>query len=121
MPDLGAYTKNADIVVLAGANANATAITTAETDKYVLMVEAMINDETGRNWSDLYASLNTDMGEILSLCGAAKCAQIVINYDLNSWNLATAQTKLNVLQNIYEECIKILIEKNKAQAFMGAP
>jgi len=80
-PNFGIYTKNADIVVRAGAKANATAITVAETDKYVLTIEGYVNSVTHYNWSDAYAALNVDVRGLLTEAGACLCAINVIAYD----------------------------------------
>lgn len=111
MADLGVWTKNADIIVRAGANANATAVTTAETDKYVLDIEAFINAMTRINWSDTYATLDADKKLILKDTGACLCACYVINYDMSGFSsLAEAQTMLNFLWARAEKNIGLLKE-----------
>lgn len=118
MADDGVYTTNAEIVAFAGNNANATAVTVAETDKIVLLVEAYVNVETGRNWSDDYAGLNVDVKGLLTLASATLCAMQIINYDPNSWQLATAQTKLDFLSFVHNQAMSTLRDKSANQAFM---
>ena len=80
MADFGIYTKNVDIAVRAGDNVDTTAITIAETDKYVLDVEAMINSATRVNWSDLVTTgLNADTEGILREASACFCAIYALN------------------------------------------
>lgn len=115
MADLGIWTSNAQIAVRAGANVNATAITIAETDKYVLDVEAYINNITRVNWSDLVtAGLNVDVEGLLREASACICAMYAINYDLSSFtDLAHAQTMLNVLYDRSQKAIALLKDKKR--------
>ena len=119
MADLGIYTKNADIAVRAGANVNTTAITTAETDKYVLDVEAFINSKTRTNWSDLYTvGLNADAAGVLREASACLCAMYAIQYDMSGFSSRIeAETMLDVLRDRYTQAIKTL-EDVKVRTFI---
>lgn len=120
MADDGIYTSNAQIAVRAGANVNATAITVAETDKYVLEVEASINAQTRTNWSDLVtAGLNADVQGVLTECSACMCAQMAIMYDMSGFSsLLEAQTMLDVLDNRYKAALKTLKEDKEVRRFV---
>jgi len=114
MADVGIYTKNADIVVRAGVNANATAITLAETDKYVLDVEAYINTVTNFNWSDWYVGTpNADFSGILKEAGGCLCAIYVINYDIDAIGRSTATLMINMLYDRATKAIAQLTEADK--------
>ena len=110
MADDGIYTTNAQIAVRAGANVNATAITVAETDKYVLDVEAYINARTRVNWSDLVtAGLNADVEGILREASACMCAMYAIQYDMGGFNsLLEAQTMLDILRDKHVKALEAL-------------
>ena len=121
MVDDGIYTKNADIAVRAGLNVNATAATTAETDKYVLAVEAMINSITRTDWSTAWTAglLKATVKVILTECSASFCAMKVINYDPNSLpTLLEAQTRLDVLNDIYKQTLKALKDDKELRRFV---
>ncbi len=120
MADVGIYVKNADIVVRAGANCNATAVTAAETDKYVLDVESYINVACGRNWSDAYGSLNANVKYLLKEAGASFCAMYVVNYSMADIGLAEAQTRLDVLRDKALKAMDILQEKSRQDFMVGA-
>ena len=119
MADDGIYTTNAQIAVRAGANVNATAITVAETDKYVLDVEAYINARTRVNWSDLFtAGLNADVEGILREASATLCAMYAIQYDMSSFtSRIEAETMLDVLRDRHVKAIEAL-EDAKIKLFV---
>lgn len=109
MADDGIFTTNAQIAAKAGASVNATAITVAETDKYVAMVEARICAETERDWLTDWAALASDIKYLLSEAGSCLCAMYAINYDLSSFpSLLQAQTMLDVLDSQARKAIKLL-------------
>ena len=115
MADDGIYTKNADIQALAGVNAGATAKLTAQTDVYVLNVENRINIATDTDWSTLWTagSLDSTLKLILTETGAAACAMNVINADMTAMSGRERETILDYLNTIYEENIKLLLDKDK--------
>jgi|ETNvirenome_6_85_1030632.scaffolds.fasta_scaffold02188_14 hypothetical protein len=115
MADDGIYTKNADIQALAGVNAGAAAKLTAQTDVYVLNVENRINIATDTDWSTLWTagSLDSTLKLILTETGAAACAMNVINADMTAMSGRERETILDYLNTIYEENIKLLLDKDK--------
>ena len=110
MVDVGIYTKNATIVILAGKNAGTTEVSVTETDKYVLFVEAQIDVRTTTDWSTKYTAgdLDTTLRDVLSLPGAAGCAMIAVNANPTKYPARQWETTLSVLNSIYEEGIKSL-------------
>ena len=121
MADVGIYTKNADIAARAGANVNSTAITTAETDKYVLAVEAYINAITRVDWSSKWTAgtLTANAKEILTEASACYCAMLAINYDLSSFpSRVEAETMLDVLRDRFVNAMKAL-DDVKVKTFLG--
>lgn len=114
MADDGVYTTNAQIAVRAGLNVNATAITVAETDKYVLAVEAMINAKTRTDWSTLWAAgLNANFKAILTEASACWCAMQAIAYDMDGFTSdLDAQTRLDLLDQRFKVAMKALEDSN---------
>ncbi len=120
MADDGIYTTNAAIAAKAGANVNTTAITIAETDKYVLQVESTINCMTRFNWSDAFAGLNADVKGILLETSTAMCAMYAIQYDMSGFSSRIeAETMLDVLRDAALRGISLLKDQ-KVRAFMEA-
>jgi len=119
MADDGIFTTNAQIAVRAGANVNATAITVAETDKYVLDVEALINSLTRYNWSDaVTAGLNADVEGILREGSACLCAIYAIQYNMSGFTTRVeAEDMINILRDKALFAIAILRDK-KVQTFI---
>ena len=119
MADIGIYTKNADIVALAGVNAGLSGASVVETDKYVLNVEAMINVDCEYDWSAAWTAglSGTSFVPLLVQAGASKCAMNVVNADLTGMSSREAETILDYLNTMYDESMKILRDKDK-QAFI---
>ena len=110
MTDFGIYTKNADIQAFAGVNAGATEKAIAATDIYVLNVEGMIDTDCLFDYSAAYTagSLNTTFRRTLTMAGASKCAQIVVNANLTGYSARERETTLDFLNLIYDAAMKLL-------------
>lgn len=122
MVDDGIYVKNADIVARAGDGADTTAVSTAETDKYVLTVEAYINAYTRFDWSTAWGTLTANLKGILTDIGACMCAMYVIQRNMDGYaSLLTAQTMLDVLDNRYKQGLKRIMESDQVKKAMGKP
>ena len=122
MADFGIWTKSAQIAVRAGNNVDATAITVAETDKYVLDVEALINGLTRFNWSDkVTAGMNVDFEGILREASACLCAIYALNFKPTGEDGAMSrieyEDRINVLRDKALFAIAILRDK-KVQTFI---
>ena len=118
MADFGIYTKNVDIVAVAGINANTTSASVTETDKYVLQVESSINCATRFNWSDAFtAGLNVDVGGILTETGSSLCAIKVIANDMDTIGRSTAESMITVLRDTVLRNLQFLRDI-KVQTFM---
>jgi len=121
MADDGIMATNAQIVIKAGVGANATAITVAETDKIVLMVEGFVNAFTQYNWSDAWAALNVDVKSLLSGVVSDLCAIYVINQDFTGYNsIREAESMINVLTNRANQQLGILRDKEVQTFVTGA-
>ena len=121
MADVGIYTKNEGIQILAGINAGTTEKTIAETDKMVLKVEAAIDIRTCTDWSSEYTAgnLDTTLRDVLSLTGEAKMAMVVANANPTGYPPRQWETTLSFLNSIYEEGIKSLMVDDGAGLVKG--
>ena len=122
MADDGIYTTNAQIAVKAGANVNTTAITVAETDKYVLDVESMVNCMTRFNWSDKFTSgLNADVVGLLREASANLCAIYAIQYDMSGFtSRAEAEDMISTLRDAAMRAISLLRDWKVQEFMVGA-
>ncbi len=122
MVDVGIYTKNADIQALAGINAGATAKLTAATDVYVLNVEAIIDVDTGFDWSSAWTAgtiLDETLRNALIQAGASRCAMFVVNADLTAMSGRERETILDFLNSVYDGSIRIIKDKDGAAIMKG--
>ena len=125
MPNLGIYTKNADIQARCGTRANATSKDTTATDVYVLNVESFINVATGYDWSTWWAGIGAGklgVKGILTECGASLCAIKVINWDIPGTGNTRIESEdmINVLYRTAHDCIEVLREAAKRELMIKA-
>ena len=103
-----AYTlcTEAEALLAIGQNAGAAQILTANTTIWVNMAEGLISSEVDYDVVTNYASFTTWQKEVLKVAATSMAAMIGINQNQNSWQLATAQSKLNVLDYLYYKSIE---------------
>ena len=119
MGDTGIFATTAEVQRKVGANASSTSNTEDYINDFISQAESHINVETTFNWSDVYSTLNVDVKGILKKAASALAAIDVINYDMSSFSrLLEVQTRVSILKDQADECIKILKEKDTAQIFM---
>lgn len=118
MADTGIFATTAEVQYKVGANASSVANTETYINNFMTQAESRINAESEYNWSDVYSTLNVDVKGVLKEAASNLAALYVINYDPNAWTISTATFKINVLYTAYQDCIKLLREKDKAQIFI---
>ncbi len=118
MADTGIFATTAEVQYKSGLNANSTANAETYINNFMTQAESRINAESGYNWSDVYSTLNVDVKGILKEAASNLAAIYVINYDVDAWNSSTVANKLNILYTAYQDCIKLLREKDKAGIFI---
>jgi len=119
MGDEGVFATTAEVQNKAGANASATANVESYINDFIAQAESQINADVTYNFSDVYATLNADIRDILKLAASNLAAMYVINFDMSGFtSRLEAQTMLDVLWNGYQNAIKVLKEKNK-QSFIN--
>ena len=107
MADEGTLATTAQVLLAIGANASADQILEANTNIWILQAEAAIFLETDTDYANatIYAALAANVKQALALCASSKAAMLAINQNQSSWGLATAQSKLNVLDFQYNETL----------------
>lgn len=116
MADTGIFATTAEVQRKVGANASATSNLEAYINDFITQAESYINVATGKNWSDLYTSLNVDVKGILKEAASNLAAIYVINYDYTGFVGATngsrieIEDRLNILWARFNECIKVLMQ-----------
>ena len=105
--DEGTLATTAQVLLAIGQRASAAQILEANTNIWILQAEALIFLETDTDYANatIYAALSTNIKQALALCASSKAAMIAINQDQDNWQLATTQSKLNVLDALYKESL----------------
>ncbi len=110
MADEGTLATRAQVLFMLGENAGANQILEANTNYAILMAESLIFLETSSDFVTNYASIDAQLKQSLAMASSAKAVMILINQDQDNWQLATTQSKLNVLDTLYKETIKRIKE-----------
>jgi|TARA_Y100000310_G_scaffold145221_1_gene144567 hypothetical protein len=120
MADIGVYTTNAQIKVRAGTALSASGASVAETDKYVLAVEALINAKTKVNWSEQWATISgSATAAILTEASANLCAIHAIKQDMTGYaTLAYATKTVDMCRDAHNRAM-ISLADVKVQEFLG--
>ncbi len=105
MSDSGTLATTAQVIFMLGENAGANQILEANTNYAILMAEAFIFLETDTDYVTNLASIDANLKQSLALAASSFAAFILVNQNPNSWQLATAQSKLNVLSTLYNSTI----------------
>ena len=107
MTDAGTLATTEQVLLAIGQSASAAQILEANTNIWILQAEALIFLETDTDYADatIYAALSANVKQSLSLCASSKAAMLAINQNQNQWQLATTQSKLNVLDIQYSEAL----------------
>ena len=113
MVDAGTLATTAQVLLAIGENASADQILEANTNYWILMAESDIYIESGEDFVTNYASLTALTKQSLASLASHRAAFYAINQDQNSWQLATAQSKLNVIDAIWQAGLKHLKDSDK--------
>jgi hypothetical protein len=106
MVDAGTLATSAQVLLAIGQNASATQILEANTNIWILQAESMMSLEFEYDFVGEYASIEAEFKQALAMAASSKAAILAINQNPNSWNLATSQTKLSVLDDTYKDATK---------------
>jgi len=114
MADEGILATTAQVLLAIGHGASAAQILEANTNIWILMAESDMETEAG-NKIGLVANIGTITAthkQWLALVASHRAAFYAINQNPNSWQLATAQSKLNVIDIIWQEFRKKIKDKD---------
>jgi len=120
MAAAGTLATDAQILLAIGANASAAQILGTNTDIWILMAEADMETAAGNGVGLVanYASITASYKQWLAMVASHRAAFYGINQNPNSWTLATAQSKLNVIDSIWQE-FKVKIKDKDVIDDMG--
>lgn len=97
-------TTEAQVLLAMGENAGTTQITSGNIDIWILMAESDMEMEArGIGLVANYGSIKATYKQWLANVASHRAAFYGINQNQNSWQLATAQSKLNVCDAIWKE------------------
>jgi len=105
MADSGTLATTAQVLLAIGANASSDQVLETNTNIWILQAEALIYLETDKDFVNDYATVPANLKQALALCASSKAAFLAINQNQNTWQLATTQSKLNVLDIAYNETL----------------
>lgn len=105
MADSGTLATQAQVLFLLGENAGANQILEANTNFAILFAEAQIFLETDTDYVGTIGSIDANLKQALAMCAGSYAAMILVNQNQNSWQLATSQSKLNVLNTLYRDSL----------------
>ena len=114
MADSGTLATTAQVLLAIGENASADQILEANTNYWILYAESEMEMEAGNSVGLVanYATITASYKQWLALVASQRAAFYAINQDQNSWALATAQSKLNVIDIIWEDFKKKIKDKD---------
>lgn len=110
--DEGTLATTAQVLLAIGQNGSAAQILEANTNYWILMAESDIYVESGYDFVTNYASLTALTKQFLAALASHRAAFYAIHQNQGNWNLLETQSKLNVIDNIWQRGIKLLKDKD---------
>lgn len=118
MAAAGTLATDAQILLAIGQNATAAQILGTNTDIWILMAEADIYAVSGVDFVTNYASVKPLLKQTLASMAANRAAFYAIQQDQSAWSLSITQSKLNVINKIWEDGIKQLLSVQDISGFV---
>jgi len=114
MAAAGTLATDAQILLAIGANASTDQISGTNTDIWILQAESDMESVAGSGVGLVanYASIKDSYKQWLASVASNRAAMYAINQNQNSWSLATAQSKLNFIDTIWEAFKKRIADKD---------
>ena len=114
MAAAGTLATDAQILLAIGADASAAQILGTNTDIWILQAESDMEVEAGNGVEIVanYATITASYKQWLAMVASNRAAFYAINQNPNSWQLATAQSKLNVIDSIWQDFRKKIKDKD---------
>ena len=121
MADEGIFATTAEVKRKAGTNASTTSNVEAYINDYMTQAESQINAVTRFNWSDAYATLNTDTKGLLKEVASNLAAIYVIQFDMSGFTSRTeAEDMIDVLRDAATRGLSLLRDKKTKEFLEGA-
>lgn len=113
MVDEGTLATTAQVLLAIGKNATAAQILEANTNIWILMAEADMEKAFGGNIGLVtnYAKIPPALNQWIAGVASDRAAWRAINQNQNAWQLATSQSKLNVLNATWKGFLSDLKDK----------
>ncbi len=104
MAAAGTLATDAQILLAIGADASAAQVLGTNTDIWILMAESDMEKAFGDNIGLVanHASITAANQQWLAMIASHRAAFYAINQNQNTWSLATSQSKLNVIDSIWQ-------------------
>lgn len=118
MADEGTLATTAQVLLAIGQGGSAAQILEANTNIWILFAEADMSMEADFDLKDKIGDVKTNFKQYLAMVASHRAAFYAIHQDQNSWSLTTSQSKLNVVDAIWQNFKTIIRDKDKL-ATMG--
>ncbi len=120
MTAAGTLATDAQILLAIGAGASAAQISATNTDIWILMAESDMESEAGSKAGLVanYGTIIASYKQWLAVVASHRAAFYAINQDQGQWDLSTTQSKLNIINDIWQDFKKKISDKD-AIADMG--
>ena len=122
MTDSGTLATTAQVLLAIGQNASTLQISETNTNHWILMAESDMEMKFGNQLGIVanYATITPAHKQWLAGVASDRAAWRAINQNQNSWSLATAQSKLNILNATWKGFLSDLkLDKADIVADMG--
>lgn len=108
----GTLASSAQVILAIGANASAAQISGTNIDIWIAYAESDMEKAFGDNVGIVakYSEIKAANKQWLAMVASNRAAFYAINQNQNSWQLATAQSKLNVCDSIWQGFLSDLKE-----------
>jgi len=121
MADTGIFCSGGTVIRKAGAGAAATGISEVYTNDFISQAESLINVMCRENYSDKYATLNSDVKGVLTEVASDLAAIYSIQYNMAGYtSRVEAEDMINILRDAALRGISILRDKKQQDFINGA-
>ena len=112
-------TTEAEVLLAVGQNGSAAQISGANILIWGNWAEGDMSALADKDLVANYASIGTNWKPYFSQVAANRAAFYAINQDQNTWQLATSQSKLNVINDSWQSYTKLMKDKADFMATVG--
>lgn len=113
MADEGTLATTAQVLLAIGKDATTNQISEVNTNIWILMAEADMSIEANRDIKANILDVPENYKQFLASMASNRAAFYAINNNQNAWQLATTQSKLNVIDAIWKAGLTVLRDKDK--------